>query len=411
MVAFLGHIGQRQVAVEGRPGNPQRLADLINTQAAVLVQALGGHHPRVVGPIIGRDDFYMHILSGGETTSLTNLIAGLMARAAELSDDRFRAAGELNAFLTPAGEEGSGGVPDGLNIGYHAVLFYGLTLTERIGVSDGITLLPFEQVRAFVDERLVEELAPTGAGVHHWRSVGAAVRSFRWRPAFHRTGYEEEFELYDPRPFFREAQTFLELLAVAHATPVLCLAALAHCMERSAGRLLGGSYYRGNLYRGRSAQGFDGFDESPGPEALAEAKEAFDSRTNERYGRMAPIIGRLAEALTRAGRFAVDDRILDVAIALERMYELEGGEISYKMRTRAAWFLGVDAESRVREMKAVKEFYEARSAIVHSRKKKAPAEKQRAAFEKGFDIARRSLFRLLRDEPPNDWDGLVVAGS
>ena len=120
---------------------------------------------------------------------------------------------------------------------------------------------------------------------------------------------------------------------------------------------------------------------------------------------------RLAEALARDGRFAVEDRILDVAIALERMYELDRGEISYTLRSRAAWFLGTDAESRrVREMQAVKAFYDMRSAIVHSRKKRPAPEEQRAAFDKGFDVARRSLFRLLQDRPPNDWERLVTAG-
>ena len=367
----------------------------------------------VIGPIIGRDNFYMHVLRSGQLTSPSNLVAGLMARAAELSGDCLQAATELNAFLAPCDEGSCEGVPNGLDIGYHAVLFYGLTLTERIDVTDGITLLPFEQLRAFVDNRLVEELAPPGGGFHDWRSIGAAVRPFRWKPTFRPSGHEGDFELYGPRPFFREAQTFLDLLGVAHATPVLCLAALAYCIDRSAGRLLGGVDYRGAIYRARAAQGFDGFDECPGlaPEAFAEAKEAFDNRASERYGKMAPIIGRLAEALARDGRFAVEDRILDVAIALERMYELDGGEISHKLRTRAAWFLGADAESRVREIQAVKAFYEARSAIVHSKKKRPAVEKQRAAFDKGFDVARRSLFRLLRDGPPNDWERLVIAGS
>ena len=176
----------------------------------------------------------------------------------------------------------------GLDVGYHAVLFYGLTLTERIDVTDGITLLPFEQLRSFVDNRLVEELSPPGAGFHHWRSIGAAVRPFRWKLTFHSSGREGEFE---------EAQTFLELLGVAHATPVLCLAALACCMDRSASRLLGGVDYRGVIYRARAAQGFDGFDECPGlaPEAFVEAKKAFDNRTSEPFGKLAPIIGRLAD--------------------------------------------------------------------------------------------------------------------
>ena len=81
----------------------------------------------VIGPIIGRDNFYMHVLRSGQLTSPSNLVAGLMARAAELSGDCLQAATELNAFLTPCcGEANSEGVPNGLDIGYHAVLFYGL---------------------------------------------------------------------------------------------------------------------------------------------------------------------------------------------------------------------------------------------------------------------------------------------
>ena len=92
------------------------------------------------------------------------------------------------------------------------------------------------------------------------------------------------------------------------------------------------------------------------------------------------------------------------------MYELEGGELSHKMRTRVAWFVGTDAESRAREFKAVKEFYDSRSAIVHGWKKQAPVEKRHEAFAKGFDLARRSLVRFLREGPPGDWDALVVEG-
>ena len=374
-------------------------------------------HPtlaRVIGPIIDRDDFWVQILHTGSRTSPTDLIAGLMARASELPVGGYRAAAaELHEFLTPAGEEGSDGVPGELDIGYDAVLFYGLTLTERVDVADGMTLLPFEEVRAFVDESLVEQLAPGGAGFHDWLSVGAAARPFRWRPAVQRTGREGGPVVESPEPFFVQARTFLELLAVTHGAAVLPFAMLNQCIDRSAAQLLGREDNRGSFYRGRSAHGFDGFRTCPEleREALGKATGAFTIRTGERYARMAPIVGRLGEALGRDGRFAVEDRILDVAIALEQMYELDGGEISHKMRTRVAWFLGADSESRLREMKAVKEFYEARSAIVHNRKRKAVTQRQHVAFAKGFDIARRSLFKLLRQEPPDDWDALVVGGS
>ena len=291
------------------------------------------------------------------------------------------------------------------------MLFYGLTLTERVDIADGMTLLPFEEVRAFVDESLVAELFPRDVSIHDWRSVGAAVRQFRWRPALQRTGRESGPVVESPEPFFVQARTFLALLAVANEAAVLPVAMLNHCIDRSAAQLLGREENRSSFYRRRSAHGFDGSKECPklAREALGNAMEAFEIRKGKRYARMSPIIGRLAEALGRDGQFALEDRILDVAIALERMYQLDGSEISHKMRTRVAWFLGADVESRVREMKAVKQFYEARSAIVHNPKRKA-VKRQHDAFAKGFDIARRSLFKLLHEEPPDDWDALVVGG-
>ena len=145
-------------------------------------------------------------------------------------------------------------------------------------------------------------------------------------------------------------------------------------------------------------------------DALGEAEDMFRERDRAQYRKVAPIIARLAEAQARSGRYAEEDKILDVAIALERMYELDGSEISHKMRMRVAWFLGADADSRILETKAVREFYAARSAIVHNRKGAASPQRIRDAFDKGFGIARRSLSKLLREGPPDDWEALVVAG-
>ncbi len=303
-------------------------------------------HPtlaRVVGRIIGRDAFWMQIFGSGRSTSLTDLVAGLMARADELPGERFRAAAsELNAFLAPAGDGESSGVLGDLEVGCDAVLFWGLTLKERIDIADGMAIIPFGQVRAYVDERLVKKLAPRGAGFQGWRSVGAAVRPFRWRPAFRRTGYQGGPEPERPGPFFRDARIFLELLAVAHAAPVLRLAELSNCIDRSAGRLLGRERHGPGFYRSWPAHGFDGFEISPAlaAEALAEAKEAFVNRKSDRYGRMAPIVGRLAEALARDGQYAAEDKVLDVAIALERMFRPEDRGISTQLQKSVADLLG-----------------------------------------------------------------------
>ena len=48
-VAVGDTVRQRQISVEGWPGNPQHRTDLVNAEAAVLVQTLGGHDARIVG--------------------------------------------------------------------------------------------------------------------------------------------------------------------------------------------------------------------------------------------------------------------------------------------------------------------------------------------------------------------------
>ena len=403
-------------------------------------------HPtlaHVVNPIIGRDEFWREILHSGHAAPPTDLIAGVMARAAELSGDRFRtaaghatsptdliaglmvhatelsgdsfrtAAGELNRLLTPAAESGLDGVQDGLDVGYDAVLFYGLTLKERIDIVKGMAILPFEQVRAFVDEDFVEKLAPSRAPFSNWRSVGALVRPFRWRPLLRRTGYRPELKLRNLEPFFRDAQTFLELLAVAHAAPVLSIAALGDCIDRSASRLLGLEGYRGSEHGHRSAERFDGFEECPDidPEALAQARSAFETRKSERYAQIAPITSRLSDALARDGGFADEGRIVGVAISLERMYDLPQRRISLELRNRASAYLGSDSESREEIKESVKEFYDSRSNIVHSRSDNVSLQRNRESFGKGFDIAKRTLFKLLHKGPPDDWDELVTAGD
>ena len=375
-------------------------------------------HPtiaRVVGPIIGRDNFYMQILSSGGSTSPADLAAGLMARAAEHSGDGFRkAAGELHAFLVSPGEKDAPELPDGLDLGYDAVLFHGPAVKERIDVAEDVALLPFEQVRAFVDDEQVRGLAPPGAGFHGYRSVGAAARTYRWRPAFHRAGYERPGDPHDAVPFHRRARVFLDLLAVAHTAPVLPLVELSHRIDRSGGRLLGREGGDLGWYqRGRSVQAFDGFEATPGLDqaALADAREAFGNRASERFRRMAPVVGRLAEALARDGPFAVADRVLDVGIALERMYVLDEGKISRKLRNRAARYLATDGPSQDSISKSALEFYAVRSDIVHNRLHRLTPERVHAAFRKGFDIARRSVFKLLREGPPKDWNAPGNAGE
>ena len=366
-------------------------------------------HPtlaRVMSPIIGRDDFWMRILGSGSSTSLTDLTAGLMARADELPSDGFRkAATELNAFLVTGEEAKTTGVPDDLNVGYDVVLFHGLSLREKFEIGNDMTIVPFKQVRVFVDESVLQDVAPTVIKYNDWRSVGAVVKPFRWKPEFRRTGYEGNPELDRPGPFSREAQEFLDLLAVSHGMPVVCLVVVSHCLNRGACQLLGQPHSHGGVYWGRSPHLFDRL---PGSLELliskfAKAKNAFEERKSKRYREVAPVIGRLAEALARGGQFATEDKVLDVAIALERMFKPRDGGISRQLQKKVAGFLEGNDEVQSRVKEAVEHFYNVRSAIIHGpkdKRKKRLLEEKKKAFDAGFSLTRRSLFKMLRDGPP-----------
>ena len=139
-------------------------------------------HPtlaRVVGRIIGKDEFWVQILGSGGSTSpdgSDRIITGLMARAAELPERGFRAAAsELHAFLELGRGNGTTLVPSGLDIGYDVVLFHGLSLSGKIDIAEDMSILPFEVARAFVDESVLDEVAPTIVKYNSWRSAGAVV--------------------------------------------------------------------------------------------------------------------------------------------------------------------------------------------------------------------------------------------
>ena len=365
-------------------------------------------HPtldRVFGRIIGRDEFYMGTLSSGGEISPADLVAGLFARAQELEGNDLRAAaGELHAFLSRSEEDR---VPGEIGVAYDVVLIWGLTLTEKIELADGVRLLPFKEIEAYVDAEVAHKYAPSFAGIHQWQSVGAIVRPFRWKPEFRLAG-----RLYDEvrpdrsRMFFDEVQAFLELLSVAHETPVLFLVAMADCIHASAGRLLGRSAPSRSFQRGRSVEEFDGFAKCPDLDrrALADANEAFKHRHRESRKRMAPIIHRLAEALARDRRFAGADRILDVAIALEYMYPLEPRGISKQLQQQVSQLLGDNEESQHRYSENVKEFYKVRSLIIHSEWEELTGKRTRQAFAKGFEIARKTLFKHLCEGASKDRD-------
>ncbi len=363
----------------------------------------------LVGPSGDRDEFWLQILAHGSPGSLLKVISGLMARGIEVPQDGFRvAAAELHGLIDPGGDREQIPVPNDLSVGYHIALFHGLHVREEVQLTDNITLRPLQQLAAFVDEDMLEDIVPEVIRYGDQQSLGTLVQPFRWKPEF-RSDFVPR--LNGGRSFFEDAEEFVELLALFHDAPVICLARIPDCIHPTASYLLGDSPY--NKSWSPAARSFDMFDGAIDlrVDALDEARKAFRERQSDHYQYCAPIIARLAEALARSGRFQAEDKILDVAIALERMYELEGNDISFKLKMRAATFLETSTAGRVQVLRDVKKFYDVRSGIVHKRKKPPSAEVKEQAFTQGFKVARRSVIKLLQDGSPADWDEMVIAGT
>ena len=110
---------------------------------------------------------------------------------------------------------------------------------------------------------------------------------------------------------------------------------------------------------------------------------------------------RLAASLSRpGGRFGEEDRILDIAIALEICY---GAKKGHQLAKRAARLLGADATEQIRSYDQARRFYSVRSRIVHTEGSAPARDSLPGELEAGRDLACRSLRDLLKCDMPVDW--------
>ena len=388
-----------------------------------------GEHPALAGIARAddrRNEFGALFLNHGLSSSRLAMVAGLMCRASEVGKNGFRVASrELEALLNLSLGNNPDPIPEDLDLGYHVSVFDGLRFDEQFEIVDDVTVVPFGQTDAFVQRNVLLRVAPGLVVSNNWKSLGAIVKRFRWKPVLFSLDDEQPevdwdaSPFRDAKPFSEDARDFIELLAVTQDAPVVYLMDLALCTDRRASLLFGNPYYH-------SGAGWKSWAFSPGwsvkppaldGDAIEKARRIFWQRDPDRHREYTPVISRLAEALARTGRYALEDKILDVAIALERMYEPESPELTFRLKTRAACFLEADAERRKRVFQEIGRFYEARSGIVHWRKKKGKrkqpdngrlVKERQEAFELGFRCARRTLLKLLQDGPPTDWNDVVL---
>ena len=360
-----------------------------------------------------RPEIWIELPTSGGLIPYTSIIGGLMARAMELSENGFRVASEeLNSLLTKGTNCQQKLDSIDLKKGYHVLVFQGLKVDEEVQVDEDTVILPFNHLDSYVNESVLKEVVPLAYRFKQLDSVSAIVKPFSWCPQFQVRGDFLGPELDWDRQFFVDAMVFVRLLALSHSSPVLSLLTIPFCIHRTAMLLLGKPHNHSGYNR---LNYLSGVPETVNlnPSALSETQQLYVERKSSRFRDLESVITRLSEALVRSGRFHADDKILDVAIALEQMYELDRGEISYKLKTRAACLLESDFNRRKNVFQDVSDLYEVRSGIVHrrSQKKKLSTEKKTGAFDKGFQVARRTVVKLVQEGSPRNWNEIVLAGS
>lgn len=366
------------------------------------------NHPvlsRVVDVTHTERNFVVVFPENAVEITVLHILDGLMFRANGTQHDRFNiACYELCEFLGTSVSKTS----IGLRHGFHVSLLQGLRYEEEFQIEEETSIVPFRSIRHYVEEVALRTSAPRN-------SLSAIVKPFNWQPKF-RPSSQDEIHLDTDwgNSFVQDSERLCALLAISHAAPIVHVATIFYCVHPVASRLLG----QRNRHRSHiSSRYVHSFDSSSIPrdsrsDATEEAISLFKTRNSRNFEKLEPITPRLATSVTRQGRFALEDRILDVAMALERMYELDQGEVSYKLKTRAACYLESTTEARNRVFKEVNELYDLRSAVVHgSEKKRGTLGEEESTFEAGFEIARRTLFKLMREGPPSDWNQIVIANT
>ena len=295
---------------------------------------------------------------------------------------------------------------------YSILLFRGLHVGQRYDFQGGLSIISFEETRRYLSDERARSLLGVGTDAVN-EPIGAVVSEVKWGPVFVPAGGDMDADWPKRSETFRDdALLLIDLLAVTHGLPVVSTGRHTSVVKQQVEHLVGHVPYVPLWVREISDNNSVRIDASTVPavseERLSECQQLL-SKMHSRQGRVRLALSRLASSLSRSGHHAVFDGIVDVAIALEAMYQVGPPEQTYRLATRASYFLGETARSRIATSDTIKDLYKARSSIVHG-----GTRDDGGMLEGGFEVARQTLTKLVLEGGPSsfrDWDELVIAGG
>ncbi|MXZ90084.1 MAG: hypothetical protein F4W95_15330 [Chloroflexi bacterium] len=288
---------------------------------------------------------------------------------------------------------------------YRILLFRGLYAERRHDFPNGLSIIPFEEVRRFMpDERLRLMLEASDTDINR-EPIGAVVFESKWGPLIVPAGYDMDGMDWPERPltFRDDALLLLDVLAVVHRLPVSSSRTHTTVVEREIEHLVGQGLHSSRFVRDLLGVNTTKIEPIATPaisdEKLSECEQLLLSCKEDVPLRLA--LARLASSLTRTGVHGDFDKVLDVAIALEVVYQLDAkrGKGSL-LSSRARQFIGGDRKDLKWIDRTAKSIYAARTGVVHNGMLPEDANQ---VYEDAFELGQRTLLHAALSGCPARW--------
>jgi len=377
----------------------------LNGDATEIVELLS-RHPAIEPNLGGAGKqlaTFVEMPSKGFRLELGNL-ARHLTRSAIMFGCR-TAVAQLERFLTLSAE---GSVP-----GYEITVFRGLVIEGDFEIAPSLEIVSYERA---AERELVRNEPPGPANdMPDFAGMGALVlaRKMTWGPCLvpPKTSRNMGNNAVTTFTWFdgHHSGVLFDLLTIVTSHRIQVLSVLSCAPEFVT--------INPNFGPG-SSTGFVHSDHWSKKELTRNETEDLRRRVHEwtRFdaGKLATLelaVSRLAASTQRGGgRLGVQDRILDLAIALEVMYQLKRSG-RYTLTTRAGHFLADEVDERLRMANQADSLYKMRNAIVHGNieQTRDGYARMAATAENGADLARETLWRLLDQGAFPDWDRLIMS--
>ncbi len=276
---------------------------------------------------------------------------------------------------------------------YSILLFRGLHVERRHDFPGGLSVISFEEARRYLPDDRVRQMLEVGDLEISRESIGAVVFEIKWGPLVVPAGGDLDGMEWPGRyeSFRDDAILLLDVLAVTHRQPVRSSRTHTTVVERQVEHLMGLPPRLPRFFRNLVGSNTSKLDPPMTPavleEKLSECEQLAFACSNDVRLRIG--LSRLASSLSRTGMQAALDRVLDVTIALEVIYQLDnmrgkGDQLSLLARC----LIGGDREDLNWIRRTAKSTYSARNDVIHEGKLPQDADQ---IYSDAFELGRRTL--------------------